>query len=123
MNSEDGVGLRYRGVIEGNEVLLAVFAPRPHRRSNVVMTADTLAVIWRAVAKAYPTSKRHGLPGCRHSQGSTLFVSFDRAGMKPGAVLFELLVPARCGFLATLDLIRPPPIPKPQRFAPQVQRG
>jgi hypothetical protein len=47
---------------------------------EVVMTADTLAVIWRAVAKAYPTNKRHGLPGCRHSRARPFFLSFDRAG-------------------------------------------
>ena len=74
---------------------------------EVVVTADTLAVIWHAVAKAYPKNKRHGLPGCRHSQGSTRFVSFDRAGLKPGAVLFELLVLR--AVVSHLDLIRPPP--------------
>jgi hypothetical protein len=95
-------------------------AHRPATTSpEVVMTAHTLAVIWRAVAKAYP-NKRHGLPGCRTSQGpvraqsgpsqgSTHFRPLYRAGLNPGAVLFELLWAARCGFLAILDLIRPPP--------------
>jgi hypothetical protein len=47
---------------------------------DMVMTADSLGVISRLVAKTY--NKRHGLPGCEPSQGLALLLFLSgRAGL------------------------------------------